>query len=135
MRRETFQTFKYSILHIIYNNKFSRFKKQKQMRRMAQKNELKVGDIVFFLYKNKNRKAIIISSQKNASGLDLSFVKNVIIFEPIIGEYNFLRDTERQIIGRVFRINQKENVNVFRLIIRNTIEEEIYKNIIYNLPN
>jgi SNF2 family DNA or RNA helicase len=84
-------------------------------------------------FKNENRKAIIISSQKNASGLDLSFVKNVIIFEPIIGNYNFLRDTEKQIIGRVFRINQKENVNVFRLIIRNTIEEEIYKNIIYNL--
>ena len=86
-------------------------------------------------FKNENRKAIIISSQKNASGLDLSFVKNVVIFEPIIGNYNFLRDTERQIIGRVFRINQKENVNVFRLIIRNTIEEDIYSNIIYNLPN
>lgn len=84
-------------------------------------------------FKNENRKAIIISSQKNASGLDLSFVKNVVIFEPIIGNYNFLRDTERQIIGRVFRINQKENVNVFRLIIRNTIEEEIYTKIIYNL--
>lgn len=83
-------------------------------------------------FQNEKRKVIIISSRKNASGLDLSFVKNVIIFEPIIIEHNFLQDIERQIIGRVHRINQKENVNVFRLIIRNTIEEEIYANIIYN---
>jgi len=81
-------------------------------------------------FQRNNQKCLIISSQKNASGLDLSFVKNVVIFEPIIGNFNYLRDTERQIIGRVFRINQKENVNVFRLIIRNTIEEDIYKNII-----
>jgi len=78
------------------------------------------------IFKNEKRKCLIILSNKNAAGLDLSFVNNVVIFEPIVGSYNFLRDTERQIIGRVYRMNQKKVVNVYRLIIRNTIEEELY---------
>ena len=78
----------------------------------------------------EKRDVLIMNSIKNASGIDLSFVNNIVIFEPIIGTYNFLRDVERQIIGRLYRMNQKLIVNVHRLIIRDTIEEEIYKEIL-----
>ena len=81
-------------------------------------------------FRDERRKVLILSSNKNAEGLDLSFVQNVIIFEPIIGCLSFLRDVEKQIIGRLYRINQVNQVNVFRLIIRNTIEEEIYNGMI-----
>ena len=81
-------------------------------------------------FRDEKRKCLLILSGKNASGLDLSFVNNVVIFEPIVGSYNFLRDTERQIIGRVYRMNQTKVVNVFRLIVRNTIEEELYKELL-----
>lgn len=69
---------------------------------------------------------LILSSNTNASGLDLSFIKNIIILEPLIGSYSFMRDIEKQIIGRIHRINQKENANVMRLVIKDSIEEKIY---------
>ncbi len=80
-------------------------------------------------FKTSNDKVLILSSTNNASGIDLSFITNLIIMEPIIGSYNFLRDIEKQIIGRIYRNNQKNNINIFRTIIANTIEEEIYSNI------
>lgn len=73
-----------------------------------------------------NTKVLILSSVKNASGIDLSFVSNIIIFEPIIGDTLFLRDIEKQIIGRIYRINQTQNIDIYRFIIRNTIEEQIF---------
>jgi len=77
-----------------------------------------------------NGKIMILSSTCNASGLDLTFIKNVIIFEPFNANFEYLKDIERQIIGRVFRINQKFNVNIYRLILKETIEEEIYNTMI-----
>jgi SNF2 family DNA or RNA helicase len=82
-------------------------------------------DIVEFS-NNPSKRVLIISSVKNASGIDLSFVSNIIIFEPIIGETLFLRDIEKQIVGRIYRINQTENIDIYRFIIKNTIEEEIF---------
>ena len=80
-------------------------------------------------FKNNNDiKLLILSSVNNASGLDLSFVNNIIIFEPVIGDKSYLKDVEKQIIGRLHRLNQTEIVNVYRFIINNTIEDEIFKN-------
>jgi SNF2 family DNA or RNA helicase len=72
-----------------------------------------------------NTQVIVLSSNSNASGIDLSFIHNVIIMEPF-ENYIYGKEIEKQIIGRVHRINQVCKVNVYRLIIRNTIEEAIY---------
>ena len=72
-----------------------------------------------------NTQIIVLSSNANASGIDLSFIHNVIIMEPF-ENYVYGKEIEKQIIGRVHRINQVCNVNVYRLIIRDTIEETIY---------
>jgi SNF2 family DNA or RNA helicase len=80
-------------------------------------------------FRQKHFKVIILSSKNNASGLDLSFVNNIIIFEPIIGTYNYLKDIEKQIIGRIYRINQQNKTTVHRLIVANTIEETIYQDV------
>ncbi len=71
-------------------------------------------------------RVIILSSNKNASGLDLTFINKIVIFEPFIGNFSYLRDVEKQIIGRIYRINQQNQTTVYRLIIESTIEEEIY---------
>jgi SNF2 family DNA or RNA helicase len=68
---------------------------------------------------------IILSSNINASGIDLSFIHNIIIMEPF-ENYIYGKEIEKQLIGRVHRINQIKKVNVYRLIIKDTIEEEIY---------
>lgn len=68
---------------------------------------------------------IILSSNVNASGIDLSFIHNVIIMEPF-ENYIYGKEIEKQLIGRVHRINQTHKVNIYRLIIKDTIEEVIY---------
>jgi len=79
-------------------------------------------------FQNKESRILILSSKDNACGLDLSFVSNIIIYEPIQG--NYVKDIEKQIIGRIYRINQEKSCNVHRLIIKETIEETIYAEIL-----
>jgi SNF2 family DNA or RNA helicase len=45
---------------------------------------------------NISKRVLILSSIKNASGIDLSFVSNIVIFEPIIGDTLYLRDIEKR---------------------------------------
>jgi SNF2 family DNA or RNA helicase len=69
---------------------------------------------------------IILSSIDNAAGHDLSFINNVIIFEPF-EDVMYCKNIEEQLIGRVYRIGQtKSEVNVYRLITMGTIDEQIY---------
>ena len=83
-------------------------------------------------FRNKEIQILILSSKDEACGLDLSFVSDIIIFEPIyyperissIG--NYVKDVEKQIVGRIYRINQLSECNVHRLMIKDTIEEQIY---------
>jgi SNF2 family DNA or RNA helicase len=75
---------------------------------------------------NNSKRVLILSSVKNASGIDLSFVSNIVIFEPIIGDTLFLRDIEKQIVGRIYRINQTRDINIYRFIVKDTIEETIF---------
>jgi SNF2 family DNA or RNA helicase len=72
-----------------------------------------------------NPQILLMSSDTMSSGIDLTYYNNVIIFEPFMN-YVYSREKEKQIIGRLHRINQTNEVNVFRLIIKDTIEEEIY---------
>jgi SNF2 family DNA or RNA helicase len=76
---------------------------------------------------NISKRVLIISSIKNASGIDLSFVSNIVMFEPIIGDTLYLMDIEKQIIGRIYRIGQTKDINIYRFIINNSIEYEIYQ--------
>jgi SNF2 family DNA or RNA helicase len=83
------------------------------------------GDVE--LFKTNDCKVIFLSSIHNASGIDLSFASETIILEPIKSQNNkFVKDIENQIIGRTRRIGQKNKTNVTRLIIKDTIEEQIY---------
>lgn len=80
------------------------------------------------LFRNNNLRVLILSSKDEACGLDISFVSDIIIFEPVVG--NYVKDIEKQIVGRIYRINQTSECNVHRLIVNNTIEEKIYKDLI-----
>ena len=77
----------------------------------------------------KDARVIILSSEENAAGIDLTEFNNVIIYEPF-EDSMYCREIEKQLIGRVHRINQTKSVNVYRLIMMNTIEEVIYSKFI-----
>jgi SNF2 family DNA or RNA helicase len=91
-----------------------------------------INAVKFSVYKNmenKNAQVIILSSDENAAGINLTEFNNVIIFEPF-EDSMYCKEIEKQLIGRVHRINQTKSVNVYRLIMLNTIEEHIYSKFI-----
>jgi SNF2 family DNA or RNA helicase len=72
-------------------------------------------------------KVIMLSSEKAASGTNLTKAGQIILLDPVYGEYDYRKDTENQAIGRAHRIGQKEKITVVRFIIKDTVEEQIYK--------
>lgn len=70
---------------------------------------------------------LVLSSEFNASGLNIQFAKTIILLQPIRGEYARVRQTENQIIGRLHRIGQSKEVNLIRLIIRDSVESKILR--------
>ena len=91
-----------------------------------------INAMIFSQYKNNKSsdiKVIILSSEENAAGIDLTEFNNVIIFEPF-EDSMYCKEIEKQLIGRVHRINQTKPVNVYRLIMLKTIEEQIYSKFI-----
>ena len=69
---------------------------------------------------------ILLSSSTVASGINLTKAKQVILLDPVYGNYEYRKSTEWQAIGRTYRIGQTSSVKVVRFVINNTIEEEIY---------
>jgi SNF2 family DNA or RNA helicase len=74
-------------------------------------------------------KVLLLSSDKNAEGIDLSMFDKLIIFEPF-EDHMYCKEIEKQLIARIHRIGRIKKVDVFRLITKDTIEEEIYSSLI-----
>ena len=92
-------------------------------------------------------KVIMLSSESAAAGTNLTAAKNVILLDAIykddsnntnnnnnnnnnkngIGSYEYRRNMEWQAIGRAYRMGQTKKVSVVRFIMKDTVEEEIYK--------
>lgn len=71
-------------------------------------------------------KVIMLSSESAASGTNLTKAGQVILLDPVVGTYEYRRNTEWQAIGRAYRMGQTKEVEVVRIIINNTVEDEIY---------
>lgn len=73
-------------------------------------------------------RVILLSSETSASGSNMSNAEEVIILDPVYGDKQVRINTEQQAIGRVVRLgNKHKEIKVLRLIVKNTIEEDIYK--------
>jgi len=75
---------------------------------------------------NDDVKVIMLSSESAASGTNLTKAEIVIMLDPVYGSYEYRRNMEWQSIGRAYRTGQKNQVEVVRFIIKNTVEEKIY---------
>jgi len=79
---------------------------------------------------NEDENKVIMLSLKNAaSGTHLVEANHIIFIEPIDKSKKVVEDIENQAIARAFRIGQKNKVNIHRLFVKNTLEEEIYNNV------
>ncbi len=81
------------------------------------------------ILKNRDEcQVLLLSSEKNAEGIDLSMFDKLIIFEPF-EDHMYCKEIEKQLIARIHRIGRVKEVTVYRLITKNTIEEDIYSSI------
>uniref|UniRef100_H0XVS7 DNA excision repair protein ERCC-6-like n=1 Tax=Otolemur garnettii TaxID=30611 RepID=H0XVS7_OTOGA len=72
--------------------------------------------------KNKDYSVFLLTTQVGGVGLTLTAATRVVIFDP-----SWNPATDAQAVDRVYRIGQKENVVVYRLITCGTVEEKIYR--------
>ena len=80
--------------------------------------------------KNDDVNVILLSSCNAASGINLTSANKIILLEPIYGSHEYRKDIESQAIGRADRLGQKRPIEIYRFIIKETIEEDIYNNFI-----
>lgn len=75
--------------------------------------------------KGEDCQVLLLSSEKNAEGINLSEFDKLIIFEPF-EDHMYCKEIEKQLIGRIHRVGRTKDVDVIRLITKDTIEEDIY---------
>jgi hypothetical protein len=79
-----------------------------------------------FKASNSKVKVILLSLEKAASGTNLVEASHVILMDPMSGSKTEVQAYESQAIGRAHRQGQKGEVTVVRLIIKNSVEHEMY---------
>ncbi|XP_032083092.1 LOW QUALITY PROTEIN: DNA excision repair protein ERCC-6-like [Thamnophis elegans] len=72
--------------------------------------------------KDGDYSVFLLTTQVGGLGLTLTAASRVVIFDP-----SWNPATDAQAVDRVYRIGQKENVIIYRLITCGTIEEKIYR--------
>jgi len=78
-----------------------------------------------------DNKVIMLSLKNAASGTNLTEATHIFFVEPINATRDESRAIEGQAIARACRVGQKQQVLVSRILIENTIEENIYRNNYY----
>ena len=78
---------------------------------------------------NNEYRIIMLSSDSTVSGSNLNNAEEVIFLDPVYGDKQYRLNTENQAIGRVRRLGNKfKEIKVLRLLVKDSIEEEIFKN-------
>ncbi|XP_077743488.1 DNA excision repair protein ERCC-6-like isoform X1 [Canis aureus] len=77
---------------------------------------------IHLFQQNKDYSVFLLTTQVGGVGLTLTAATRVVIFDP-----SWNPATDAQAVDRVYRIGQKENIVVYRLITCGTVEEKIYR--------
>ena len=76
---------------------------------------------------NSGNRILLLSSKYAASGLDLIEADKIVFIDPVYAEHDVKESIEKQAIGRIDRLGQKRELQIVKLLIRDTIEETSYK--------
>lgn len=77
----------------------------------------------------EDNKVIMLSLKNSASGTNLTEASHIFFVEPINASKDEVKAIESQAIGRACRLGQKRKVEFYRILVKDTIEEEIYNKI------
>ena len=78
----------------------------------------------------EDNKVIMLSLKNSASGTNLTEATHIFFVEPINASCDEVSAIEGQAIGRACRLGQKKKVELYRILVKDTIEEDIY-NLVY----
>ena len=70
---------------------------------------------------------ILLSSEYSASGTNLTKASVIIFLDPVYGSIKYKNVVENQAIGRSHRLGQTKPIKIYRFLIEDSVEEEIYK--------
>lgn len=76
-----------------------------------------------------DNKVILLSLKNSASGTNLTEASHIFFIEPINEKKEVCKAIEGQAIARACRIGQEQKIKLYRLLIKDTIEEEIYNSV------
>lgn len=76
-----------------------------------------------------DNKVILLSLKNSASGTNLTEASHIFFIEPINEKKEICKAIEGQAIARACRIGQEQKIKLYRLLIKDTIEEKIYNSI------
>ena len=74
-----------------------------------------------------DNKVILLSLKNSASGTNLTEASHIFFIEPINEKKEVCKAIEGQAIARACRIGQEQKIKLYRLLIKDTVEEQIYK--------
>jgi len=74
----------------------------------------------------EDNKVIMLSLKNSASGTNLTEASHIFFVEPINACKDEVKAIESQAIGRACRLGQKKKVELYRILVKDTIEEDIY---------
>lgn len=85
-------------------------------------------------FRQENIQILMMSLHYAVSGTNLTEAHNVIILDIYDGSKEDIEKKENQAIGRVHRLGQTKDINVIRFVMKDTLEEQLYKKFI-NINN
>jgi len=77
----------------------------------------------------EENKIILLSLKNCASGTNLTEATHIFFVEPINDTIEVVKAIENQAIARACRIGQKQKIKLFRILIKDSIEENIYNSL------
>jgi len=77
----------------------------------------------------EDNKVIMLSLKNSASGTNLTEATHIFFVEPINTNREERKAIEGQAIGRACRLGQKNKIDIYRILVKDTLEEEIYNKV------
>ena len=75
---------------------------------------------------SKDMRVIMLSSETCSSGSNLTEASHILLLDTVNGSSSKAQAIEDQAIGRAARLGQDKNVQVVRMIMKNTVEHDFY---------
>lgn len=76
---------------------------------------------------DEDYRIILLSTEYSAAGINLTKASTIIFIDPVYGSEQYRLSVECQAVGRAARLGQTKPVKIIRYLIKDSVEEDIFK--------